>query len=76
MATKFNITFFVGIDVFHIFYLTTFAKNNTIFQNISGKLFFGGVTNFEGMGCRTTKMNITFFWEGGGGGEWDIKYSS
>ncbi len=48
LATKINITFFVGIDVLNIFYLTTFSKKNNIFQNISEKLFLGVVTVFEG----------------------------
>ncbi len=33
MATKINITFFVGIDVLNIFYLTSFSKK-TIFCKI------------------------------------------
>ncbi len=42
LATKINRTFFVGIDVLNIFYLTIFSKKNDIFQNKSEKLFFGG----------------------------------
>ncbi len=61
LATKINITFFVGFDVLNIFYLTTFSKRKHIFQNISEKLFLMDVTIFEGTGGRTTKMNITFF---------------
>ncbi len=51
-ATKINTTFFVGIHVLNIFYLTTFLKKKKKFQNISEKLFFfgGGVTIFEGTG--------------------------
>ncbi len=70
LATKINITFFVGINVLNIFYLTTFSKKNNIFQNIREKLFLEGVTIFEGTGCRMTKMNITYFF-----GKWGTKYS-
>ncbi len=35
--------------------LNIFFEKNNIFQNISEKLFLGGVPIFEGMGCRTTK---------------------
>ncbi len=71
LATKINITFFVGIDGLNIFYLTIFSKKkNNIFQNKSEKLFLGGVTIFEGTGDPTTKMNTTFIF-----GKWGTKYS-
>ncbi len=65
LATKINVTFFVGIDVFNIFHSTTFSKKNNIFQNNSEKLLLAGMTIFEGTGRQTTKMNITFFWGNG-----------
>ncbi len=65
LATKINITFLVGIEILNIFHLTIFSKKTNIFQNNSKKLFLGCMTIFEGMGCLTTKMNITFF--GGNG---------
>ncbi len=46
---------------FEYFSFNSFFKKNNIFQNNSKKLFFGGMTIFEGMGRRTTKMNVTFF---------------
>ncbi len=39
LATKINITFFVGIEVLNIFYLTIFSKKNNIFHNNGEKLF-------------------------------------
>ncbi len=45
---------------FEYFLSNNFFEKNNIFQSISEKLFLGGVTIFEGMGRRTTKMNITF----------------
>ncbi len=70
LATKINVTFFVGIDVLNIFHLTTFSKK-TIFSKIKAKNNLeGGTTIFEGMGCQTNKMNITFLV-----GKWGTKYS-
>ncbi len=73
LATKINLTFFVGIDVLNIFRLTPFLKK-TLFSTIRENfvVFFGGggVTIFEGTGRRTTKMNLNFLF-----GKWCTKYS-
>ncbi len=39
LVTKFNITFFVGIDVFNIFHSTTFSRK-TIFSKITAENYF------------------------------------
>ncbi len=39
LATKINVTFFVGIDVLNIFHLTTFLKK-TIFSKIKANNYF------------------------------------
>ncbi len=70
MATKINITFFVGMDVLNIFFSNNFFEKNNIFRNISEKLFLGGVTIFEGTEGRKTRMIIIFFF-----GKWGTKYS-
>ncbi len=50
---------------FEYFSFNNFFKESNIFQNNGERLFLRGVTIFEGMGRRTTKMNITFFWKNG-----------
>ncbi len=70
LATKINITFFLGIDVLNIFHFTTWKKKKTIFSKITVKNYFprvGGAEadHFWGDGRRSTEMNITFF--GGNG---------
>ncbi len=64
LGTKINITFFVGIDVLNIFYLTIFSKKNNIFQKISEKLFFGASPFLRERGGSDDKNeynHITFF---------------
>ncbi len=41
MATKINITFFVGTEILNIFYFIMFLKKNNIFQN-NGRKKLGG----------------------------------
>ncbi len=65
LATKINITFFVGNEVFNIFHKTIFFikqffRKNNIFQNNCEKNFWGDLTIFEGTGRRMRKINITF----------------
>ncbi len=63
LASKISIIFFVSIEVLNIFHFTIFSKN-TLFSRITVKNnFLGGMTIFDGMGRRTTKMNITFCME-------------
>ncbi len=66
LATKIDITFFVAIEVLNIFHLTIFSEK-TIFSKITVKNYFlvagGGMFSFEGPGCRTIKINTTFFLE-------------
>ncbi len=64
LATKINIIFFVGINVLNIFHSITFSKK-TIFSKITAKNYFWGHDYFWGNGAPTTKINITFFLEGG-----------
>ncbi len=46
---------------FEYFLSNNFFEENNIFLNNSEKLFWGDVTIFEETGCRTTKINVTFF---------------
>ncbi len=64
--------FFVRNEVSNIFHLTIFLKK-TIFTKITAKNNFWGITIFERMGRRTTKMNITFFYHKLGNGCFIIK---
>ncbi len=46
LATKINITSFVGIEVLNIFHLTFFSKKKTIFSKITAKSYFWGHDHF------------------------------
>ncbi len=71
LATRINITTFIGIDVLNIFHSTIFLQKNNIFQNNGEILFLKGMT-IEGTGRRTTKTNITFFFFGEMGYEYSF----
>ncbi len=62
LATKVNITFFVGVDVLNIFHLTTFSKK-TIFSKISAKNYFWGAWPFlrERRADDKNECNLFFF---------------
>ncbi len=60
LATKINITFFVGIDVLNIFNLTTFSKEKTIFSKITAKNYFWGRDHFWGNWVSDHKNKYNF----------------
>ncbi len=74
VATKINMTFFVGSEVLNIFHLPIFWKKtkqkNNFFQNNCETQLLVGMTIVEGKRCRTTRMNMTF-----SGGNWMFSYS-
>ncbi len=60
IATKININFFVRNEVFNIFHITIKKKKKKLFSKITVKNNFWGMTIFQGIGRRMTKINITF----------------
>ncbi len=63
LATKINITFFCRYPRFEYFLSYNFFEKNNIFQDISEKLFFSGVTIFKGTGWSDDKNEYNlFFW--------------
>ncbi len=59
LATKIDISFFVGNEVLNIFYLAIFWKK-TIFFKINAKKILQRMTIFEGTVHRTAKMYMIF----------------
>ncbi len=62
LETKINITLIGGNNILNTFHLIIFLKKKTIFSKIAGKnnIGGGGVIIFDGKGCPTTKINLTF----------------